>query len=524
MKLFLILLLLLTFSVEAKSTKSIRWKIQNLSWENAHELSYQQFIHTLGLARKNGQCHTLDQCLRSSAANPTYYKMNPNNLKNIFSDCADLPYVLRAYFAWMNDLPFTYPSDLVEAKSLSRNLKDIRYSRYGNIITAKTYIQNGQNINRVLQDIVDTISTASFRTNASKYDSGELFRDTYPVDVDRKAIVPGTILYDPNGHVAVVYQVTASGKIQMIDAHPDNSLSAITYGEKFARSGVKIAAGFSNFRSFSVAGNSVTTKKNDNLPYYSLIQFQKGPFIFKGQEYSFYEYLRRKLADGDIIYNPLVEFSDMLTELCMDVKYREEAVNTSVTAGLQNQTHPEYLPENIYGADGDWEAYATPARDARLKTSVKEIKELLKKVIDGKRNKTVLIDYEGLDLVKDLRDIYQAKSSACTLKPTPKRTVNLEFVLKNLFALSFDPYHCAELRWGLTCQASENKMAWYKAEQGLRNRLDRDNTIKTNYNVKTLPDAPVSQVEKPDLDFDKLLEITRARFFGSVHQAAEYSY
>lgn len=509
--LFFLIALNLTSAAQS-ATKNVRWKILNPAWETHHEKAYQQFIQTLGIGRKNGHCKTTDQCLRSPVANPSYYQMNPTRLEPIFSDCADLPYILRAYFSWMNDLPFTYPSDLVEAKSFSRKLKDIRYSKYGNIVTAKKYVSDGSHINKVLQNIVDTISTASFRTNASLYDSGKLFRDTYPVEIDRKFIVPGTVLYDPNGHVAVVYEVSATGKIHMIDAHPDNSLSAITYGEKFARTGVKIGGGFSQFRSFRVDGNTVTPKSNAELPGYSLIQFQKGPFIFKGKEVTFHEYVRLKLADGDIIYNPLVELSDSLDELCLDIRYREEAVNLSLEANLQNQTHPEYLPENIYGTDGDWEAYATPARDARLKASVRELKALLEKVINGpKTDRSLKIDYSGSDMVRDLREIYLTKSKSCLIRPVQNTKINLDFILQRLFALSFDPYHCAELRWGMSptgsCAENINKWQWYVAEQGLRNRIDRDNTIKTNYSVDTLADAPVSQVPMPDLNLDRLLEI-----------------
>lgn len=504
---FLILLFLSSQNVFAEKTKKLRWKIINSSWEYADELAYQNFIHTLGQGRKNGYCKTTNECLRSTLANPLYAQKNPSGLNNIFADCADLPFTLRAYFGWMNDLPFSYPTDLVEARSLSHNKNDIRYSKYGNIITAKHIVQHGQNVNSVFQAIGDTISTASYRTNASMYDYGDLFRDTYPVDINRNSIVPGTVLYDPNGHVAVVYDVTATGKILLIDAHPDNSLSAITYGEKFARSSLGIGGGFSNFRPFTITYYDIVPKRNYELPNYSLIQYQKGPFIFKGQPMSFYEYVRNKMADGDVVYNPIGEFTNQLDELCQDLIYREDAVNSSMAANLQNQNHPYLLPANIYGADGDWESYATPARDARLKASVREMKNFLAKVING----NVKLEYKGKDLVADLRKIYLAKSTSCTVRATPGVNINLAFILKNLFSLSFDPYHCAELRWGLgnsgQCFADSNKMSWYKAEQGLRNRIDRDNIIKTDYDVNTLPSAPVSQVEKPDLSFDKLLEI-----------------
>ena len=38
----------------------------------------------------------------------------------------------------------------------------------------------------------------------------------------------------------------------------------------------------------------------------------------------------------------------------------------ALAAGLQNQSEPARLPVNIYGTEGDWEDYSTPARDFRL--------------------------------------------------------------------------------------------------------------------------------------------------------------
>lgn len=493
--------------------KKLRWKITNPTWTEDFELQYQNFIHTMGVARKNNACHTTDQCLRSNLANPLYAAKNPAGLQSIFSDCADLPYVLRAYFAWMNDLPFTFPTDLVEAKSFTRNKSDIRYSRYGNIITQKRIIRSGDNINSVLEDVVNSTSTASFRTNVTKYDSGNLFRDTYPTNINRNAITPGTIVYDPNGHVAVVYEITKTGQIHLIDAHPDNSLTTITYGEKFARTGVKTAGGFSNFRPFSYENGNVTPKRNSELPNFSLIQYQKDPYIYKGEIVSFYEYVRLVMADGDIIFNPVSELKDYMNELCLDIKYREDAVNIALKNKIDQQSHPYLLPANIYGSDGDWEAYATPARDARFKASLREVKKYLTKVFEGQIDRSIKINYQGDDLKTQLREVYLTITRSCSIHPTTNLTMNLDDVLQNILALSFDPYHCASLRWGIigdqNCQSSTNKNKWYYAEQGLRNRVDRDYSIKTDFSVDDLPNAPASQVEKPDLSLDQLLEIPR---------------
>jgi hypothetical protein len=53
------------------------------------------------------------------------------------------------------------------------------------------------------------------------------------VAVDRDHVQPGTVIYDPDGHVAVVYKVEPTGRVFFIDAHPDHSLSFGEYSTRF---------------------------------------------------------------------------------------------------------------------------------------------------------------------------------------------------------------------------------------------------------------------------------------------------
>src|SRR5262245_20949060 len=79
----------------------LSWKITRTQWTDADEKYYSEFVQRIG----EGQCYKLENCLRS-AANP-YRDTDPPNL-SVFSDCSKLPYLLRAYFAWKNGLPFSF--------------------------------------------------------------------------------------------------------------------------------------------------------------------------------------------------------------------------------------------------------------------------------------------------------------------------------------------------------------------------------------------------------------------------------
>lgn len=552
-------LLLLSSTAYSETKKSTKWNVQNTSWTKVHEKNYEEFIATLGKAKKNGVCRTTNDCLKSSVANPIYSKLNPSNLGVIYSDCADLPYILRAYFAWMNDLPFAYPIALnqsapdnaenralkaeiaalyaqynkvgfirkkllmVKIKKLNRALYgsaggDIRYNRWGNSIQDKYYVKSGDNINTILLKVSESISTASFRTDGSNGNTGRLFRDTYPVKVDRAAIKPGTVLYDPNGHIAVVYEVTKNGKIHLIDAHPDNSLTAITYGEKFSQTNQYVGGGFSNWRPFTYANGEARAADLSELKDYSLEQFTEyANYTFDGKKVDFYEYVRNQLSDGKLIYNPITELSELMDEICYDFSERKVAVDLSLASGIQNQSHPERLPENIYGTDGDWENYSSPSRDARLKASIREGRSLMQKLIAGYYNKDANVQYNGANILDDLNRVYNQKAKACKLEIKltngANRSVDLDTLIENVYALSFDPYHCTELRWGLldsealsSCKTSENKMQWYKAQQGLRNRIDRDYSMQMDYSLSELPGANISKVQQEEISIKDVLK------------------
>lgn len=550
---FLLLLTSLTVSTGAMANtkKSLNWQVKNLTWNKSYEKSYEEFVAKIGKAKQAGICHTTAACIKSPIANPKFYNLNPAQLQDVYSDCADLPYILRAYFSWMNDLPFTYPVSLTQAplksaeadillaqlndlyaqldragffkkQVIKRQIKelrkriyggsgaDIRYNSGGNKIVSKVYIKTGDNINSVLVDVANAISTASFRTDAANNTTEKNFRDTYPVAVTKAAIKAGTVLYDPNGHIAVVYEVTKNGKIHLIDAHPDNSLTAITYGEKFSQTNVEIGGGFSNWRPFSIE-SGVNATPNEDLADYSLEQFErKKPFEFNNVTMSFHEYVRNKLSEGTLIYYPIIELNELMDEICHDVKERDMAVNTSLAAGLQNQSHPDVLPSNIYGTDGDWENFSSPSRDARLKASIREGRQLMFKMIQGHKNGDKNVEYNGLDLEGDLRKAYGAEVSKCSIdiKKTngSVQTLTLDSILNNIFKLSFDPYHCVELRWGLTdaeslksCNQNKEKLDWYNAEQGLRNLIDRDYSVKMDYSWKELPSMPISKTPQENI-------------------------
>lgn len=90
---------LMSFNTFAQ-VKSLTWEVKKTTWSPQDEKKFQEFVRGIGQAKEKRLCSTTDNCIKNKTANPMYFSKNPPGFK-IFSDCADLPFILRGYFAWM---------------------------------------------------------------------------------------------------------------------------------------------------------------------------------------------------------------------------------------------------------------------------------------------------------------------------------------------------------------------------------------------------------------------------------------
>ncbi|WP_373999191.1 hypothetical protein [Bdellovibrio bacteriovorus] len=540
-KILLLLLLICSGSVYAQYDN--KWRITKPHWTTQDEERFAEFISYIGAAVNRRECGTVDSCLKNPLANP-YAGTDPEELK-LFADCADLPYYLRAYFAWKNGLPMSVQDDMAPREPNDK--KDVRYTKFGNYVKSRYDIVAGRwrGINAVdvlNETIIDKTYTASFRVMGTE-DRG-LFTDFYPVKLGRDSIRPGTVIYDPNGHVAIIYRVSDDGRIYYIDSHPDNTLTSGMYTPKFVRSTPFQGAGFKNFRPLALVdaklnssgeyiGGRIVGAPNSSLPLFSIEQFygnhpdpagdwQKGQFLFHGMAFPYYDYLRLVMARGDLKIDPLVDMQQNLVDICTTLKDRVTAVSTAIKAGIDLKDHPERLPQNIYGTDGEWETYATPARDARLKVAFMDLLLQTKQLIARQRSGDPMIVYAGTNLPADMLQVYYREAGACQFSYANSAgalvPLNMEVARHRLFDLSFDPYHCVELRWGAanpqelaTCLDTPVKREWYSRERWLRYQWERRYDARMDYSLEELdgPKPGAGIAAPPDVDVVRFLTYGR---------------
>lgn len=466
------------------------WPVVN-QWSRGLEEEYSRFVERLGQAVSQRRCRRLDACLRDPESNLLFDPKTDPSL-SLDVDCGDLPYVLRGYFSFKRRLPFGFVCDVRGEGDDARYMSHVTPHRW---CTFRQY----NTPRSVLRNMTGEIHSGMYRMAPEIEDS-----DFYPLAVSRKSMRPGAVYYDPNGHVLVVGEIRADGTVFLMDGHPDGTLSWKRFGQAFALGGRSQGGGFKAFRPLRLVNDQLVRAGNGELPDFDgQSQWDRSLWPTNKVNGGYHAWVRSMLADPGQRPDPVLDFREQIRALCSDVSDRIEAVDLAIAAGIHKRPHPGELPWNIYGTVGDWEVYSTPSRDARLKAAFRELHESAA---------TLPADSP---LLPQLRAAWQEESQqpACRFsyknslgQPVP---LGLSDVLERLFRLSFDCYHCPELRWGApegsaelaSCPDDATKRSLFEKEQRLRSRIDRE------YGAPT----PITEgpAEIPDLDVRRHLGTAR---------------
>ena len=341
---------------------------------------HEEFITAIGESKQHRQPLPAHPAQPFRATDPpgTYFE----------ADCADLPYVLRFYYAWKRGLPFAYVS-VVQPRGWTR---DMRYARAGNAVAERVTPESGRdNGYTVMQTISDTISTATFRIHPDL--ETPLEPDFYSPAITPKSIRPGTMIYDPNGHVATVYKVDPDGRIHYVDAHPDNAMTRGYFDQRFVRAWPAVGAGFKNWRPVILTGYAPEGRHADRRT--SCCRQRHAIPDFSVEQFFGNRPARRRRTGRAAVHAE--QGGDGLLRLCprpgwlaassnsircarcttWSIELRRPALPRRCRDPGAQRRHAEpranpRLPPNIYGTDGDWETYSTPSRDAPPQDGVRK--------------------------------------------------------------------------------------------------------------------------------------------------------
>ena len=426
---------------------------ENLTWKSLHELTrdpHRNLLHDhLGRGEDKG------------------LRLQP--------DCADLPYLLRAYFAWKMSLPFGF-------RRCSRG----RTGRPPTCGDVQTNLQD-----REKPDDVDAFQYFSRRRvrNGVHSASGRTHpeddaTDYYPIPLTRGALRPGTLFADPHGHMLVVARwipqgVGSYGALIAADAQPDGTVGRRRFWRGsflFTPETRDVGAGFKAFRPVVVdAEGEISTTENEALRGKDgLAPFSKDQYA--GTADDFYSSMHALINPRPL--DPLAMQTALVDALDESVARRLNSVNNGLEFMEKRGWSPIEMPTGyaVFETSGPWEDFSTPARDMRLLISIDTVLGLVDEIRKAPDRfgveatevaaTTARVAARRDALLAERRFEYARSDGArqgMTLKEVVDRRVRFE--------MSYNPNDCVEVRWGATEEAPEMSTCTRRAPAKQRARM-----------------------------------------------------
>ncbi len=385
-------------------------------------------------------------------------------------DCADLPYFLRAYFAWKLRLPMGYRHCDRGTSTRPSRCRELK-TNVGQVIASEKR-SVGRSFSRFLRLRVSYVHSGSGRTGAKDDES-----DLYPLKLSRQTLRAGTVYVDPFGHLLVIAKWVPqrgdkSGLLYAIDGHPDLSVGRKRFWRgAFMFSDKLKGGGFKAYRPLRLRGGQVVALGNKAL---SRTKGYRG--FYSAEQYKlsvpqFYERMERVINPRPLPAVALFEerlkaLYELLQERVDSVKAGEEFMRERGYRAIKMPRGPR-----IFETRGAWENFSTPARDMRLLIAIHDVLSLPGRVVKkpdrfklaaGQRPeqaKAAMLAFYGR--FATAKTIAYRKSDGTTQTLTMKQVLTRQRQLE----VAYNPNDCVELRWGATGKERESCKRRAPAEQ-----------------------------------------------------------
>jgi hypothetical protein len=416
-------------------------------------------------------------------------------------DCADLPYFLRAYFAFKMGLPFGYskcnrggggeaptchawwniqnleppPVAPLAQEAAATNVLNVfgqppappappaAVPKGFTLATAKRLglaAGFGQYLGRT---VADGVHSGSGRTALSDDNT-----DYYPVALKEETLRPGTVYADPYGHLLVlVKRVPQSGGeagvFLAVDGQPDGTVARKRFWRGnflFAQDPGLGGPGFKHFRPI-VRETNGTLRRLTNAEIAKDPQY--GDFSLDQARVSvedFYDRMDDLMSPAPL--DPLRAMKEVITSLEEQVKTRV----TSVENGRKYQSSGRgdaEMPDGaaIFETTGAWEDFATPSRDLRLLIAIDVVRGFPDRVARRPERYAMPEDKSVAAVKAELESVLASELAARKFSYTRSDgsawTLAVKDVVDRAQALemAYNLNDCVELRWGAPDKSEE---------------------------------------------------------------------
>jgi hypothetical protein len=510
------------------------WPITN-EWNRETENLYSAWIEKLFDAplSESPSWKAMHEVLRDKERNVlhNYLGLREDEKGQIVQpDCADVPYFLRAYFAFKMGLPFGYSKcnrgdggqaprcpqsqwwntlneEPVPVPPQTRQQMATPAGLFGMFAPpVPTPQQPYLKLPPKPQGLVPGFGYYLRTTIANAVHSGngrtaadDDNTDYYPVPLSEDTLRPGTIYADPYGHVLVLVKripqtAEGAGVFLAVDGQPDGTVARKRFWRGnflFAQDPALGGPGFKNFRPIVRASTGGLRRLSNDE-------------IAKSEDYGNFSLDQSKLAVEDFYdrmddvmspepLDPERALKEVITSL-------EEQVNTRV-ASVENGRKYQIggggevnMPDgaSIFETTGAWEDFATPSRDLRLLIAIDVVRNFPDRVARRPERYAMPSGKSAEEVKAELENTLQSELAA--RKFSYKRTDGSDWTLAlkdvldrtSSLEMAYNVNDCVELRWGAaedseeaaTCKrhappAQRAKMGEYRAWFAERRRPPR---------------------------------------------------
>lgn len=500
------------------------WPVRN-AWNRATENLYSAWIEKLFDAPMDEapSWRALHEVLRDRSRNFLFNHLGLGEDQSglvIRPDCADLPYFLRAYFAFKLSLPFGYSkctrggagqppkcyqwwniqkedprSVAVEPEPVAGgnpwSIFGQKSAQPASTPPTKSTLAKPPKLparptalapafgHYLRWSIADTVHSGSGRTAA-----GDDNTDYFPVPLTEDALRPGTVYADPYGHLLVLTRRVpqtdgTAGVFLAVDAQPDGTVARKRFWRGnflFAQDAALGSAGFKRFRPIVRDRNGglrllTNSEINRDQQYgnYSLDQSRLGIEAF-------YDRMEDLMSPAPL--DPTRAMSEAIVSLDEQVRARI----TSVENGRKFQNSGRGaadMPDGaaIFETTGAWEDFATPSRDLRLLIAIDVVRGFPDRVARRPERYAMPKEKSVADVKVELTSVLAAELASrkfsyprsdgsawqLTVKDVVDRSVDLE--------MAYNLNDCVELRWGAAQGSDEASTCKRAAPEAQRTKM-----------------------------------------------------
>jgi hypothetical protein len=483
-----------------RQTAGSLWPVRD-SWSRTTENLYSAWIEKLFDAPLDASpsWKALHEVLRDKSRNVLFNHLGlgEDSMNMVVRpDCADLPYFLRAYFAFKMGLPYGYakctrgsggdaprcpvwwniqnleerapPPETAISSPIPPEL-----IRPGTIMSAAGVTPPAPTAKPIgppprpaglvpgfsyylRYDVADGVHSGNGRTALT-----DEHTDLYPVPLTEDVLRPGTVYADPYGHLLILVRRVAqtegdAGVYLAVDAQPDGTVAR----KRFWRGNFLFATdpglggpGFKRFRPIVRDKNGTLRRLTNNEiakhPHYSDFSLDQGKLTIE----DFYDRMDDVMSPEPL--DPLRAMKEAITSLEEQVKARV----TSVENGRKYQNGGKgeaSMPDGaaIFETTGAWEDFATPSRDLRLLIAMDVVRTFPERVERRPERYAMPRGKSPTEVKNELARVLASELAERTFSYLRSNnspwTLSLKDVVHRVadLEMAYNVNDCVELRWG----------------------------------------------------------------------------